>query len=125
MRTAPGADGTCGDEISEEDMASMIRVVPSAHAGPRLGSRSLGKTRSMDGARPDTKAEEQLEHTTAELDDRLDRLDDHLAEAKDLAADRRREAVGDEDVPGEDVAGDWADTDTGPAGGDDPKGAID
>jgi hypothetical protein len=72
----------------------------------------------MDGERPDTSAESRLEQTTEELDGRLQQLEDHLDDAQAKAAQRRREATG------EDVAGDWDDTKPTPAGGDDPKGAL-
>jgi hypothetical protein len=78
----------------------------------------------MDGSRPDSKAEHDLEHTADELEDRLQHLESDLSEAERLAADRRREATGEEGVPGEEIAGDWADTEPAPAGGDDPEGAI-
>jgi hypothetical protein len=72
----------------------------------------------QDDLREPTAAEERLEHTTEELDDRLHRLEDELHHAEELAAEHRRAAVG-----GEDVAGDWEDTEPSPMGGDDPEGA--
>jgi HPt (histidine-containing phosphotransfer) domain-containing protein len=63
---------------------------------------------------------ERLQHDADELEDRLERLGDHLEEAEELAAERRRELEATEAV-----AGDWRDTKPSPAGGDDPKGAID
>ena len=68
--------------------------------------------------REPTEAESRLEHTTAELDERLEHLGDELRHAEELAAEHRRSAIG-----GEDVVGDWEDTKPSPMGGDDPSGA--
>ena len=74
----------------------------------------------MSEIRPGDDPDAQLAHTAAELDDRLSRLDDHIAQASQAADARREEAA-----PGQDVAGDWEDT-RGTAGqGEDPEGAGD
>jgi hypothetical protein len=67
--------------------------------------------------REPTQAEERLEHTTEELDERLHRLDDDLQHAEELAAEHRKAAGV------EDIAGDWEDTEPSPMNGDDPEGA--
>jgi hypothetical protein len=61
----------------------------------------------MDETRPSSDAEERLEHTADELDDRLHRLEDHLEDARDKARERR-EAESSRAVAGEpdDDAGD-------------------
>ena len=57
-----------------------------------------------------------LEHTGDELEERLDRLDDHIDESRGVAKARSEE----NEDPFEDVAGDWEDTDDD-AGGEDPE----
>jgi uncharacterized small protein (DUF1192 family) len=65
--------------------------------------------------RTHTDAEHELEHTGDELEERIERLDDEIGEAKQEAKARHE----DQD-PAEDVAGDWEDTDDD-AGGEDPE----
>jgi hypothetical protein len=64
--------------------------------------------------------EQQLEHSTEELDHRLHELGDHISAAEEQAKARREEAI-----PGEDVAGDWEETRGTPGQGQDPAGAVD
>ena len=65
--------------------------------------------------RTHTDPEHDLERTGDELEQRIDRLDDEIGEAKQEAKARHE----DQD-PAEDVAGDWEDTDD-EAGGEDPE----
>jgi hypothetical protein len=69
--------------------------------------------------RTTTDPEEQLERTGDELKERLEKLDDHIDDARQEAKARREESD-----PGEGVAGDWEDTDDD-AGGEDPEGFDD
>jgi hypothetical protein len=73
-----------------------------------------------DDDRPGRDAEQQLEHTADELEHRIGRLDDHIDDAKEKAAERREEAEATQQV-----AGDWEDTKPDQPGGDDPEGAVD
>jgi hypothetical protein len=74
----------------------------------------------MSDIRPGDDPAAQMERDTAELDERLTRLDGHISDAEKAAEARREEAA-----PGEAVAGDWEDT-KGTAGqGEDPEGAVD
>jgi hypothetical protein len=61
-----------------------------------------------------------LEHTGDELEERIERLDDHIEESRKEATARSEE----NEDPFEDVAGDWEDTDDD-AGGEDPEGFDD
>jgi hypothetical protein len=65
--------------------------------------------------RTDTDPEQDLESTGDELEERIERLDDHIGEARQEAKARAE----DED-PFEDAAGDWEETDDD-AGGEDPE----
>lgn len=65
---------------------------------------------------PDT----NLERTGDEMEERLDRLDDHIDESRKEAKARSEQ----NENPFEDVAGDWEDTDDD-AGGEDPEGFDD
>jgi hypothetical protein len=67
-----------------------------------------------------TDPDKQLEHTGDELEERLDRLDENIDDARKEATARSEE----NDDPFEDVAGDWEDTDDD-AGGEDPEGFDD
>jgi hypothetical protein len=60
-----------------------------------------------------------LERSADELEERLERLDDHIGDAQKAADARREEAM-----PAEDVAGDWEETRGAPGQGEDPEGAI-
>jgi hypothetical protein len=66
-----------------------------------------------------TDPEQDLERSGDELEERIDRLDEHIGEAKQEAKARAE----DED-PFDDTAGDWEDTDDD-AGGEDPAGFDD
>jgi septal ring factor EnvC (AmiA/AmiB activator) len=74
----------------------------------------------MSETRSGGEPEQQLEHTTDELDHELHRLEDHITDARKKAEERREEAI-----PGESVAGDWEDTEGTPGQGEDPAGAVD
>jgi hypothetical protein len=63
-----------------------------------------------------TDPEHDLARTGEELEERIERLDDHIGEARQEAKARAQ----DED-PFENAAGDWEDTDDD-AGGEDPEG---
>ncbi len=67
-----------------------------------------------------TEPERNLEQTGDELEERLDRLDDHIDESRKEATARSEENAD----PFENVAGDWEDTDDN-AGGEDPEGFDD
>jgi len=67
-----------------------------------------------------TDPEGDLEHTGDELEERIERLDDHIEESRKEASARSQE----NDDPFEDAAGDWEDTDDD-AGGEDPEGFDD
>ena len=62
-----------------------------------------------------TDPEQDLERSGDELEERIDRLDEHIGEAKQEAKARAE----DED-PFEDAEGDWEETDDA-AGGEDPE----
>jgi hypothetical protein len=62
-----------------------------------------------------TDPDQDLEHTGDELEERIERLDDHIDESRKEASARGQE----NEDPFEDVAGDWEDTDDD-AGGEDP-----
>jgi hypothetical protein len=62
-----------------------------------------------------TDPEHDLERTGDELEERIDRLDDKIGEARQEA-----EARSEDEDPFEDTAGDWEDTDDD-AGGEDPE----
>lgn len=64
--------------------------------------------------------EQRLEHEAGELEERLDRLEDHIEDAERKAKERRREVD-----PAEEVAGDWEETRGTPGQGEDPEGAVD
>jgi hypothetical protein len=72
----------------------------------------------MAESRPGEEIEDRLEHGADEMDHELHRLEDHLDEARDRAADRRKEASPDA------VTGDFEDTAPDRPGGDDPEGAA-
>jgi hypothetical protein len=74
----------------------------------------------MSEFRPGDDPEAKIEHDTAELDERLQRLGDHISDAEKAADARRKEAI-----PGEQAAGDWKDTRGTPGQGEDPEGAVD
>jgi hypothetical protein len=67
-----------------------------------------------------TDPDRNLEQTGDELEERLDRLDDHIDESHKAATGRSEEDAD----PFEDVAGDWEDTEDD-AGGEDPAGFDD
>jgi hypothetical protein len=69
---------------------------------------------------PTTEPDRDLKKTGDELEERLDRLDDNIDDARKKATARSEE----NEDPFEDVAGDWEDTDDD-AGGDDPEGFDD
>ena len=62
-----------------------------------------------------TEPDRNLEQSGDELEERLDRLDEHIDESRKEATARSQE----NEDPFEDVAGDWEDTDDD-AGGEDP-----
>jgi septal ring factor EnvC (AmiA/AmiB activator) len=74
----------------------------------------------MSESRPGEDVAADMEHDADELDERLEKLEDHISEAERAAEARRREAA-----PAEDVAGDWEDTQGTPGHGEDPEGAVD
>jgi hypothetical protein len=63
--------------------------------------------------------EQAIERDAENLEQDLDRLGDHIDEAKGRLAERAKEA-GNTDA----VAGDWEDTEPDDVIGDDPKGAA-
>ena len=67
-----------------------------------------------------TEPERNLKQTGDELEERLDRLDEHIDESRKEATARSEQ----NEDPFEDVAGDWEDTDDD-AGGEDPEGFDD
>ncbi|MEA2248893.1 MAG: hypothetical protein QOH46_3422 [Solirubrobacteraceae bacterium] len=67
-----------------------------------------------------TDPDRSLERTGDELEERIERLDDHIDDSKKELTARREEA----DEPSEKTAGDWEDTDDD-AGGEDPSGFDD
>ena len=67
-----------------------------------------------------TDPERNLKQAGDELEDRLERLDDHIDESRKEANARSEQ----NEDPFEDVAGDWEDTDDD-AGGEDPEGFDD
>jgi hypothetical protein len=69
---------------------------------------------------PTTDPDQNLEKTGDELEERLDRLDDHIDESRKEATARSEE----NDDPFEEAAGDWEDTEDD-AGGEDPEGFDD
>jgi hypothetical protein len=69
--------------------------------------------------RTPTDPDRELERTGDELEERIERLDDHIDDARQEAKARREESD-----PGEHVAGDWEDTDDA-AGGEDAEGFDD
>jgi hypothetical protein len=73
----------------------------------------------MDHDRSADDAEPRPERISEELDERLDRLDGHIDDAKAKARERREEADASRVV-----AGDWHEERPAPTGGDDPKGAV-
>jgi len=72
-------------------------------------------------AMADQDPEGRMEDTAAELDDRIDKLGEHLDEARHKA---EQVPAGDE-APGSEVVGDFEDTEGGPMFGEDPVGAAD
>jgi septal ring factor EnvC (AmiA/AmiB activator) len=74
----------------------------------------------MSESRPGEDVAAEMERDADELDERIDRLEDHISEAQRAAQARREEAA-----PGEAVAGDWEETRGTPGQGDDPEGAVD
>ncbi|HMJ35730.1 MAG TPA: hypothetical protein VK501_17635 [Baekduia sp.] len=62
----------------------------------------------------------KMERDADELDERIDKLEEHISDAKRAAQARREEAA-----PGEAVAGDSEETRGTPGQGDDPEGAVD
>src|SRR3954447_10855095 len=116
MRTAPGAIGASG-EVSEA-MGRWYSVARAA--GPaRLGTRGGGKASTMTESRPGEDVAARLQHEADELDERLNRLEDHISDAEKAASARREEAM-----PAESVAGDWEETRGAPGQGEDPEGAV-
>jgi hypothetical protein len=73
---------------------------------------------------PSTDPEQAIERDVEDLERDLGKLDDRLGEAKEKAADRAKEASGEEDGVGE-AAGDWEDEAPDEPVGDDPSGAGD
>jgi hypothetical protein len=67
-----------------------------------------------------TDPDQSLERTGDELEERLEKLDDHIDESRKQATARSEQ----NDDPFENVAGDWEDTDDD-AGGEDPEGFDD
>jgi hypothetical protein len=67
-----------------------------------------------------TEPDRDLTRTGDELEERLDRLDDHIDESRKEAKARSEQ----NEDPFENVAGDWEDTDDD-AGGEDPEGFDD
>jgi hypothetical protein len=63
----------------------------------------------------DTDPEQDLERSGDELEERIERLDEHIGEARQEA-----EARSEDPDPVEDTAGDWEDTDDD-SGGEDPE----
>lgn len=74
----------------------------------------------MDDDRPGRQAEKQLERSADELEHRIGKLDAHIDDARQKAAERREESEASQKV-----AGDWEDTKPDRPGGDDPEGAVD
>jgi hypothetical protein len=99
-------------------MSAMVFGHPRARRCGRLISRSLGNIVPMSATPIGDDPAARMERDADELDDRIQRLDDHISDAERAAKARREEAS-----PGETVAGDWEDT-RGTAGqGEDPEGA--
>lgn len=69
---------------------------------------------------PTTDPDTNLKRTGDEMEERLDRLDDHIDESRKEASARSEQ----NEDPFENVAGDWEDTDDA-AGGEDPEGFDD
>jgi len=67
-----------------------------------------------------TDPDRELRDTGDEMEERLERLDDHIDESRKQARARAR----DDEDPFEDAAGDWEDTDDD-AGGEDAEGFDD
>jgi hypothetical protein len=67
-----------------------------------------------------TDPDRNLERSGDELEERLERLDEHIDDSKQEAKARSKEG----EDPFEEVAGDWEDTDDD-AGGEDPEGFDD
>jgi hypothetical protein len=67
----------------------------------------------------DRSPERQLEHDVDELDHRIGKLEEHIEEAE-----RKAQAARADEVPENEVAGDFEDSEPSPAGGDDPTGAA-
>ena len=65
--------------------------------------------------------EGRLEHDAAELDERLERVGEHIEESRGKLKAREEDA----DEPLDDVAGDWEDTAPQSPGGEDPAGFDD
>jgi hypothetical protein len=74
----------------------------------------------MTESRPGDDPAAQMERGADELDERLERLEDHISEAEQAARARREEAQ-----PAEAAAGDWEETRGTPGQGEDPEGAVD
>jgi hypothetical protein len=65
----------------------------------------------------------RLEHSTGELQEDIERLEDRIGEAKDHLDDRREDAQG--AGAAQEAAGDWEDEAPDGPLGDDPEGAGD
>ena len=70
----------------------------------------------MAETKPGEEIERDLQHDADELDERIDRLGDHIGEAR-----KKAQARADESKPLEETAGDWEDTEPDDATGDDPS----
>jgi hypothetical protein len=64
---------------------------------------------------------QRLEREAEDLEHKGEHLEEHIDEAKRKAAEARN----DDEAAGEEVVGDFEDTEPAPAGGDDPVGAAD
>jgi hypothetical protein len=110
----PGG-GVLGDARS----IGEARVSERPHEGtPHATLRTRTGDLSME-QRTTTDPERELEQTGDELEERIEHLDDQIDDARQEAKARREESH-----PGEDVAGDWEDTDDD-AGGEDAEGFDD
>jgi|1186.fasta_scaffold134470_2 hypothetical protein len=74
----------------------------------------------MAETRPGEEIERGLEHDADELDERIDKLGDHIEDARRKAQPRAEEAA-----PIEDAAGDWEDTEPVDSTGEDASGFDD
>jgi hypothetical protein len=74
----------------------------------------------MAETRPGEEIQQGLEHDADELDERIDKLGDHIEDARRKAQPRAEEAA-----PIEDAAGDWEDTEPTDSTGEDASGFDD